>query len=200
MGKIAVDVALLLPDAVNKICVEINRRKDADPESDLSKSNNYPHITLSMGVIEQENLPLAEAALKETCRDFTPLQIEIPGIDYGMTPENRKSYGFAIRPADELKRLHSAVMKSMHPLFSYAVANDMFFVDTDEIFSDVSRHWVENYGKDHMDANNYHPHISLKCRKADYTHFPIKFSATKLGIFHLGNYCTCREAFSIIDL
>ena len=75
----------------------------------------------------------------------------------------------------------------------------MFFLDYDEKFSEVSKFWIENYRKNHSDPNNYHPHISLKCRKAEYKNFPIKFTASKLAICHLGNYCSCRKILSSVN-
>ncbi len=200
MVKIAIDVALLLPDEINNICIEINRNSNADAFSDLSKNNNHPHITLAMGVVDEENLPKIESKLKDISRDFSSLKLEIAELYFEMTPEKKKSYGFTVILTDELKKLHRVIMKELFPIFSYDVNNNMFFLDSDENFNEVSKYWVKNYGEKHSDPNNYHPHISLKCRKADYTNFPIKFTASKLAVCQLGNYCTCRKTFTIIDL
>ena len=107
---------------------------------------------------------------------------------WGMNIEN--PFGVIIN--DEIKKLHGKVMKELLPLFSYDVKNEMFFLDSDENFSEVSKVWVENYGKNHSDPENYHPHISSKCRKAEYHNFPVKFIASKIALCRLGNYCTCR--------
>ncbi len=199
MAKIAVDIALLLPKEVNDICVEINR-KDAEASSDLSKDDNYPHITLAMGVIDEKDLLEVETKLKEISSNFSSLQLEILDIYFKITPEKKKSYGFTIRLTDELKNLHKMIMEKLLPIFSYDVSNSMFFLDSDENFNEVSKHWVKNYGKKHSNPDNYHPHISLKCRKAEYSKFPIKFTSSKLVVCHLGNHCTCRKVLVSVEL
>lgn len=195
MKKIAIDAALLLPEKINKICIELNRKKDADAYSDLGKKNNHPHITLAMGVVDEKELPKVESKLKDISKEFSSLKLEIVGLYFQMNPEKKKSYGFTIKQTSELKELHRRVMKELLPVLSYDVRNEMFFLDSDEKFYETSKFWVENYAKKHSSPNKYHPHISLKCRNASYTKFPIKFSASKIAVCQLGNYCTCRKIF-----
>lgn len=200
MAKIAIDVALLLPDRINNICIGINRKAGADAFSDLSKNNNHPHITLAMGVIDESDLPEVQTKLEYISKQFSSLKLEITGIYFEITPESKKSYGFVVELTNELKRLHWEIMKELLPIFSYGVDKKMFFLDSDENFNEVSKYWVDNYGKKHLDPNNYYPHISLKCKKASYDGLPIKFSASRLAVCQLGNYCTCRKIFASIDL
>ncbi len=200
MTKIAIDVALLLPENINKICININRKNNADAFSDLSKKNNYPHITLAMGVADDKDFPKISKKLKDISKKFSPLKLEIVGLNFTITPENKKSYEFTVRRTDEIKKLHAVIMKELYPLFSYKVNDNMFFLDSDEKFSKVSKYWVETYGKNHSNPDKYHAHISLKCRNAKYTKFPIKFPANKVAACHLGNYCTCRKILASVDL
>lgn len=200
MTKIAIDIALLLPEKINKICTDINRKNDSNAFSNLSKKNNHPHITLAMGVIDEKNLPKIDKKLKEISKEFSSLNLEIIELYFEITPENKKSVSFVVKPSDKLKALHAKIMKELLPLFSYKVSDNMFFLDSDEKFQKVSMFWIENYRKNHSDPNNYHPHISLKCRKAQYDKLPIKFSASKLAACHLGNYCTCRKILASVNL
>ena len=200
MAKIAIDIALLLPEAINKICVDINQKEHSEKFSDLSKSDNHPHITLAMSVIDEEDIEKVNSKLKEIVEQFSKLNLEIINIYYQITPENKISYGFEIKMTDEIKKLHGKIMKELLPMFSYNVTNNMFFLDSDEKFSDVSKVGVENYGKNHSDPENYHPHISLKCRKAEYHNFPVKFIASKVVLCHLGNYGTCRTILGLHEL
>ena len=200
MAKIAIDIALLLPEAINKICIDINQKEHSESFSDLTKLDNHPHITLAMGVIDEKDIEKVNSKLKEIVEQFSKLNLQISKIYHQITPENKLSYGFEIKLTDEIKKLHGKIMEELLPMFSYDVIEEMFFLDSDENFAEVSKSWVENYGKNHSDPENYHPHISLKCRKAEYHNFPVKFFASKVALCHQGNYCTCRTILGSHDL
>ncbi len=194
MTKIAVDVALLLPEKINKICIGINKHKNADAFFRLNEKDSFPHITLAMGVIDERDLPKAEERLSKIAEKFSSLDLEIEIIDFTIMPqpENKKSYQFTLKLTQELKALHAMIMKELLPLFSYDVKLYMFYKD-DETLHEVSMFWVKNYAKNHQTSEDFKAHISLKCRSAQFNKFPIKFSASKLALCHLGDYCTCRK-------
>lgn len=200
MVKIAIDIGLLLPEAINKLCININQKEHSEDFSNLSKSDNHPHITLAMGVIDEEDIEKINLKLKEVVKQIPKLNLEISKIYHQITPENKISYGFEIIMTDEIKKLHGKIMKELLPIFLYDVNKEMFFLDSDEEFAEVSKVWVENYGKNHSDPENYHPHISLKCRKVEYHNFPVKFIASKVALCHQGNYCTCRTILGSHEL
>jgi len=200
MTKIAVDVALLLPEEINKICININQKDNSDYYSDLSKKNNHFHITLAMGVIDEEDIEKVNSMLGEISRKFSKINLRILRISYKLNNEGKKSYVFEIQLTDELKKLHAMVMKELLPIFSYEVGEEMFFLDSDENFTKISKSWVEDYGKNHTGPENYHPHISLKCRRARYDKTPINFIASDIALCHLGNHCTCREILGSFKL
>lgn len=193
MTKIAVDVALLLPKKINKICVDINQKSGSDHYSDLSKKDNYPHITLAMGVVDEENLEKVNDKLKEIAEKFSEINLKILGVHPKTNIENKKSCAFEIEITKELKKLHATVMNEVSPLFSYNVENEMFYLDSDEMFATISKFWVGGYKEAHSDPENFHPHISLKCRNFEYDEPSINFIASDLVLCHLGNHCTCRE-------
>jgi hypothetical protein len=128
------------------------------------------------------------------------LTLEITGAFYEITPQNKRAYVFKVKPTESIKKLHATVMKELLPLFSYRVTNGMFFMDSNEKFAKTSKNWVENYGKKHAGPKSYYPHVSLKCRKAEFKRFPIKFIATRLVLCHLGNHCTCRTVLGSHEL
>ncbi len=190
MAKIAVDIALLLPESINQICVKINQRSDSEAYSDLSKKNNHPHITLAMAVIDEKDVDKVIRKLKNIASKFSKLSLEVYLLDYIINPQNKKSYAFQVKLTKELKRLHNTLLKEISS--TSFVDSNMFFLDADEKFAEASKIWVKNYGKIHSDLESYHPHISLKCSKAKYNALPIKFFASTVALCNLGNYCTCR--------
>ena len=201
MKKIAADVALLLPEKINKICIDINRKKDAKAYSDLSRKNNHPHITLAMGVIDEKDIPAASSKLKAIANKFSKLSLVITKIASQITPEKKKHFYFFVKPTGEVVKLHSEIMKKISPYFSYKSSLSMFYRDSDEVLKEVSRYWVDNYARNHKNPSDYHPHISLKAVKADYDEkFPIRFTASKIALCQLGNYCTCRTILASANL
>lgn len=127
MAKIAIDIALLLPEAINKICIDINQKEHSESFSDLSKLDNHPHITLAMGVIDEEDIEKVNSKLKEIVNQFSKLNLEISKIYHQITPEKKISYGFEIKMTDEIKMLHGKIMQELLPMFSYDVKKEMFF-------------------------------------------------------------------------
>ena len=77
MTKIAIDIALLLPKEINKICIDINQKEDSESYSDLSKKDNHPHITLAMGVIDEEDIEKVNNKLKEIVKRFSKINLQI---------------------------------------------------------------------------------------------------------------------------
>ncbi|NQU98601.1 hypothetical protein HQ533_03970 [Candidatus Woesearchaeota archaeon] len=200
MEKIAIDIALLLPEEINNICININRSKGVEAFSDLSKHDNHPHITLAMGVIDENQIDIVNNKLEEITKDFSGFDLEIIDIFNETTPENKTSTSFVIKPNAELKELHEKIMNELLPIFTYNVSKEMFFIDSDEDYKEVSEYWVENYGTNHKYPEKYRPHISLKCRHGKYNSFPVKFFTNKLVMCQLGNYCTCRKILFEVNL
>jgi hypothetical protein len=48
--------------------------------------------------------------------------------------------------------------------------------------------------------NDYSPHITLGISKLKGKAVDINFTASKIAICHLGNYCTCRRMFHLVEL
>ena len=194
MAKIAVDVALLPPENIMDIAIELNQK--SDPYCELNKVDNFPHITLAMGVIDEEQINLVNEKLKQIASRFNALDLELGEVYSIVKPDGTKSFAFHIKITDELRRLHEIVMKELLPIFSYDVSTDMFYAGE---INPASKQYVENF-KD-FSGDNFKAHITIKCKNdVVYDKEPIKFKASKLGLFHLGDFCTCRTAFGLFEL
>jgi hypothetical protein len=200
MSKIAVDVALLPTEEMMDICIGLNNKEGSEYFSFLNKKDNLPHITLAMGVADEKDLLVIKSRLAEISKKYSSLNLEISEIYFQTNPDNKTSYGFNVKLTEELRNLQKEIMRELFSFFSYEVSLDMFYRDANETISEVSKTWVQNYYKKYYDPEKYHPHISLKCSKAEYDNFPIKFTASKLALCHLGNYCTCRKVLGLEDL
>lgn len=197
MAKIAVDVALLPPEDIMDLAIELNRKFES--LSKLNKENNLPHITLAMGVIDESEIDLVNQKLKEISEKFSALDLEILEVNHTIKPDGKKSFFLKIKMTEELRNLHKTIMKELLPIFTYDVSVDMF--NQDDKVNPISIYWVENYAKNHEDSENYHSHISLKCNKdVIFNEVPIKFKCSKLSLCHLGDHCTCRRVLGLINL
>ena len=196
--KIAVDVALLLPEKINRICIGINAKKDS--KSFFNGKNNHPHITLALGAIDEKDIPKAVSMLARIAKEFPALRLETKKIGCDITPNGKESAHFAIEPNEELSRLRKQIMTEFLPFFSYKIRLEMFCRDPGEKLNGVSKYWVENYGKKFVSGKKHHPHISLKCGKAECKKIPIRFRVSKIALCRLGNYCACREILASVKL
>ena len=196
--KIAVDVALLPPENIMDIVIELNQTHD--PINNMNKVDNLPHFTLAMGVIEEEQIELVNEKLKQIAEEFSKIDLELIGITYHLKPNGKKSWYFTIKENEILRNLHGEVMKVLLPIFTYNVATDMF--DQTDPVDPISTYWVENYAKHHKTPEGFKPHLSIKVNKDIETDlkFPIKFTASKFGLFHQGDHCTCRTTFGLFEL
>lgn len=200
MEKIEIDIALLLPERMNRICREINKQVSADAQSDLSKTDNYPHITLAMGVVEETSLPKIIAKVQNVSRNAHTIPITVLGAETKKIRTGKTSYEFQVQKSSHLLDLHAVMMRSLSPFLCDDATDALFHIDEDETLHEVTAYWVENYARHHSNPKTYDPHISLKCANGDYTGFPLHFSVSQIAVCRLGNYCTCRKSFAVIDL
>lgn len=192
MSKIAADIILLPPKEIMQICIDLNRNKEAGSYQTFNLRDNLPHISLAMGVLDTENLQLAQKKLDKISNAFSKLKLELTEMSYTVTPSKKKSYELRVSITPELQELHNTIMKDYSDIFSYDEVNlDMFYSDPGEQMNEISCYWPKNYPNKSFE--NFSAHISLKCRKADYPNTPVKFTAEDLALSQLGNFCTCRK-------
>ena len=197
MTKLAVDVALLPPEDIMNLIIELNHKFGSI--SRMNNKNNFPHITLAMGVIEDSQIELVNKRLKKICSDFNPLNLKITELSYIITPQGNKSWQCDVKLTDELRRLHRAIMDGLADIFTYDVDISMF--NQDEKVDPISRIWIENFAKNHQKPEDFHAHFSIKCHNdVKFDDFPVKFTVSRVVLCHLGNYCTCRTKLGEIGL
>lgn len=191
-NKIVVNILLLPPIDIMKLCVKINQQKGSENYQNLDTETNPPHITLDMGSLDAKNLPLAKEKISRIAKNFSKLKLTLSEIYYEIRSNNKKSYYFELEIIPELRRLHEDIMNDFSKIFTNNnISVDMFFPNESEKIDEESCRWVEDYPN--KTFKNFNPHISLKCRNGRYEGGPIKFPADKLTLCHMGNFCTCRK-------
>jgi glycosyltransferase domain-containing protein len=205
--KIAVDVVLLPPDEIMEKAIEVNQTLIKTFEFDnkivLNKQNCLPHISLAMGCIKKDDIPEIDTVLKEVADKFSPLALTISDIRTGAIPTGEKVSGFEIERTTELQLLHETVMSKLLQYFTYDVSLDMVYALPDQQVEEVTTYWIKNYPKE-SSFERFGPHITIGIGEVENEtgglKYPLRFSASKLALCHLGNYCTCREILLLHDL
>lgn len=199
MPQIAVDIVLLPPPPIMQICIDINEQKQSQSFQHLNSKDNWPHISLAMGILDTKDLIKAKEILDKLPHDFTKLDLELTKISYIVASDNKKSHAFDVAVTRELQNLHNKIMNEFSGILIYDQVNsDMFFTAPGEKIDDVTLYWVKNYPE--KSFNNFQAHISLKCRHAEYKLTPISFVAETLALCRLGNFGTCRQILHSVKL
>ncbi len=192
-NKIAIDVVLIPPDNVIQLAIDINK---IFPETGaenyvLDAKTCIPHITLLMGLITREQVPEIGRKLGALAEKFSALNLKITHAKTSARPDGKKLSGLEIEKTPELQKLHETILDEMSSIFTYdGVEKEMFF--TPPIVNEVPMFWVQGFAKTSV-REKYKPHITLGVGEPKKEITPVQFTASKLALCHLGNYCTCRD-------
>jgi len=179
----------------------------------LDKENCLPHISLAMGCIDEEIVADIEKVLQTIAKgprfagtkQYSLEQLSVTGIHVGTSSADEKVSVFRIERTRTLQLLHEEIMASLAPYFSYDVTADMIF--SPPVAGESTLLWIKNY-PDRSSFENFFPHITIGYGEiSDYSFgsrkagsLPIKFTASKLALCHLGNHCTCRKILASAEL
>ena len=101
---------------------------------------------------------------------------------------------FLVELTPGLRRLHERLMDAARPYEEAGGTTDAFY-SGQEIPRETAREkdaaWVANY-RDQASYSNFIPHITLGVGTAPEPGEPFDFTADRVGLFHLGRFCTCR--------
>lgn len=192
MTKIAVDVVLLPSDEMMDRCIEINKEllKQVDNDMRLNKDNCFPHISLVVGIIEEDEVSKIALIMEEIAKNFSTIDLEAVEIEDVEYPSEGKNSYFKIQKTDELYSLHEEVVNKIASFFSYDAATDMFYQPP--VLEKISGYWIEEKPKK-LILDRYNPHITLGFGTPKNIEFPIKFNSSTFALFHVGKNTTCRK-------
>ncbi|NQU98600.1 hypothetical protein HQ533_03965 [Candidatus Woesearchaeota archaeon] len=187
MNKIAVDIVLLPSEEMMDKAIEINKKllKNNEPKIVLNKENCLPHMSLCMGVIDEKDVELVGKELTTISKRFSAFDLsfnELFTSDLGFTE-------LSSNKPDDLQLLHETITVKLAKFMTYNATSDMLLLsDGEESFS---AGWISGY---HNNASfeNFSPHVTVGYG-VPVVDLPINFTASKLAICHIGNYCTCRK-------
>lgn len=190
MAKIAVDVVLLLPDEVMTQAVAVNKKLSSQ-EISLNKNNCLPHISLLMGCLDEQDIPMVSAILQECASSYLPIPLESREIKVlsNSTGEEFVTW-FAIEKTEALQSLHESLIEKLKPFLSYDASKEMFYKPMEVKESSVE--YVNNFLKK-ASFENYSPHITIGYGSYEEENLQLSFQSSRLALCQLGNHCTCRK-------
>lgn len=219
MAEIAVDVVLLPSEEMTDKAIEANRQllKQCAGVPDkivLDRENCLPHISLAMGCIDKKDIADIEKVLQTIAKQYSLGQLSVTGIHVGTSSGGEKVSVFRIERTKTLQLLHEEIMRRLAPYFSYDVTADMIFSPE---AGESTLLWIKSY-PEKSSFENFFPHITIgygeinnysfgsspsllgQAETGEAGSLPMKFTASKLALCHLGNHCTCRKILASAEL
>jgi len=200
MAKIAIDVVLLPSKEMTNKTIEINKEllKTYEKKIILDKEKCLPHISLCMGCIEENKIQEIKTTIDKIAREFSQFNLQAVNLKAHIIPTGKKVSGFDIENNKELQRLHETIIKRLWNYLSYDVEISMLFNPTE--VEEVSLYWIKNYAKKYDNSSLFHPHITIGFGETNKVRLPINFTASKIVLCQLGNYCTCKKVIHSSNL
>jgi 2'-5' RNA ligase len=198
MGKIAVNVVLLPDEKMTALAIESNRELVGKFGSEivLNKKNCLPHISLAMGVIDEKQTDNIKNILEKIAKENPPGPMNVIGVAITVNFRGEEVSSFLIEKTRELQTLHRKIMDGLSPYLGSDVTADM---TADKEVAESTLAWIKNY-RAKSSFENFWPHITIGYGRTGKAGFPIKFSASKLAMCHLGNHCTCRRVLFFAEV
>ncbi len=172
--------------------IEANRKllKQTSGRIVLDKENCLPHISLAMGCIDQKDIVYIEKVLEAIAGRYSVQELKVIGIRVGTNSVGEKVSVLQIERTEPLQSLHEEVMLSLMPYFMYDATADM--VLSPPRAEESTLLWIMGYAEK-SSFENFSPHITIGYGEMDNFSFPVKFTASRLALCHLGNHCTCMK-------
>lgn len=199
MSKIAIDIVLLPSESMTEKAIEVNQKllQRYCDKIILNKINCFPHTSLCMGVIDENNIPVISKIIEKLGKQFSVLNLTATDLQVETIPTGDKVADFKIQSTKELQLLHESTMKELSQFLTYNPAADMLF--TPPAIEEVTFYWIKNY-PNKSSFDKYRPHITLGFGEMTDIKLPIQFTSSKLALCQLGNYCTCRKILVSTEL
>ena len=173
------------------IAISLNRRACDESYIFLDKEKCFPHVSLLMGCLRLDQIKQAEIMLKSITS-----QHKIMTLSFKHMRTVKTSVGdiitMDIDPYNNLQLLHESLVKVFAPLLTQDTTEDDVFGNSPAV-STLS--WINSFIPNSC-FGNFWPHITIGYAKEDTDPEkiePFTFTASRLAICHLGNYCTCQK-------
>ncbi|PIP68884.1 hypothetical protein CO033_00920 [Candidatus Nomurabacteria bacterium CG_4_9_14_0_2_um_filter_32_10] len=193
-NKIAIDIALLLPDKMNKIICDLSNKiiPHADLKPYILNNVNYlPHISILVGTIKIGEVGIIKEKIEQIIKKYLPLKITFKNL----ITKNTKFPLLDIGNIEELINLRKEIV-SLVSLDSDATKEMCFDVD----ISNGGVDFINNFKRDKFIEESFEFHTTLGLGDASFLNveLPIETVVNTIAICHLGYGCSCRKVLAKI--
>ena len=192
---LAVDFVLLPVDQEVEDIVFLNKNlsQPANHQIILSRTGNQPHLSLLMGGLPVAGLPEAEEKLHALARSFESFYLKI-----NKTVLRNDCVSLNVEKNQKLQLLHQTLIKEFYDLKKTDITGEMFVADS--VISNGSIKYINSYWQQNI-QEDFWPHITLGYGKlGENARIPGVIGFDKIGLYHLGNHCTCSKNIFTITL
>jgi len=192
MTKIAINIVLLPEEKMAKEIIEINKEllKTNENKIILGKMVNQPHISLCMGGINTIELPQIIKSIDEISNNFMKLNFR-GKLSIDSVSDHEKILWLKIIKDDNIQKMHETVMKSVWKYLNYDIENYML-ADSEKV-EEKTISWIKKYSNFYKTPSLFSPHVTIGIGNTFKSKRIFNFSSSKIALFKLGNYCTCKE-------
>lgn len=185
MSKIALDIALLPPNEVLDICLNLSNKafERGEIKFKKSKTERIPHISILMGCFNDTDLKNLFSEVKNISLNQKIIELEIV---------KNNTYSLQIKKTIEIENLQKKLINNLSKYFKQNCDFESLLENPDYIFDERSKVWVNTYIEDST-GKNFDPHITIHGQTSEELILPIKFTAKRLVVCHMGDIGTCRK-------
>ena len=184
---LAVDVAVLLPDALLQPLLRLNATLVPPPDGFRFDDTHLPHVSLAQQFIAAARLPDVIRATAAVLRGAGPFRLQPAGWSRGRTAATVR-----LVPTDALTRLHAGLMDGLQPFESGLGDETAFFSDAVEPARAADVEWVRQF-RTQAAYGCFDPHVTLGVGPLTQLEPLRGDDATRAVLCHLGRFCTCRR-------
>jgi 2'-5' RNA ligase len=150
-----------------------------------------PHVTLAMAVVPASALEAIVAGLRDAALRHLPIEVTVRGA-VGVPGSRHVNAWLEIARSPELLRLHqdALLLLNAHRLRQRAQRGMLAVLSGERVAKSTLR-WIDHFADDSA-GRRYRPHITLGQGQPAAT-AAFTFRANGLGLYQLGNHCTCAR-------
>ncbi|PWJ33688.1 hypothetical protein [Sediminitomix flava] len=186
---IAIDIVMLLPEELADKAIQVNQSlPNIKGQYRLNKKSCFPHITIGMGVIEEENLTAlkSELSLLNFPKEYT--------FQLANSYQLGNAIGWNIEKSNWMDTLHIQVMDILQKFTvkpEVKIYSDCLYPTPYIHFKYETINYLKNFARLYA-FDNFQPHITIGLGNTPpKTHTKKAFISDGLALFHLGNLNTC---------
>ena len=200
MNRIAVDIVLLPDETMTALAIRANAELIERSGSSIALDNEacLPHVSLAMGCIERDAIERARELLEAIGSERPVDELVVTGVVTSLNARGESVSVFAVAKTKAVQMLHEQIMEALRPHVSYDVTEAMIYGD--EAVADTTLAWIRTFREKAAFAA-FFPHLTIGYGMVEQTmSFPLRFTAPRLAVCHLGNHCTCRKVLASVML